>query len=336
VTTILLRGGTVVGETSSSRGDVLIKDGRLSEVGDSLAVPKGATVIDAEGCWVGPGFVDLHAHLREPGREEAETIDSGARAAAVGGYSAIVAMPNTEPALDNAALVAYVLARGATTPIDVAVAGAITQGRLGSHLAPLAEMAALGVRLFTDDGIGVQDPAVMRRALSYAKPLDVRLAQHCEDEQLAAGGTMNEGPWSSRLGLVGPPARRCSTRCSPGYQEVITDPSYAGQRSSPSPIPTSATTGSTRPTTRRPAPLPRRRRAGPGRPAQQLAVDGQPRGVPRPHGVPGITGVDTRRLTRHLRDRGAMPCAFGTAPVADLRPPPRRPRPPTGGTWCRR
>ena len=206
MTTILLRGGTVVGETSSSRGDVLIKDGRLSEVGDSLAVPKGATVIDAEGCWVGPGFVDLHAHLREPGREEAETIDSGARAAAVGGYSAIVAMPNTEPALDNAALVAYVLARGATTPIDVAVAGAITQGRLGSHLAPLAEMAALGVRLFTDDGIGVQDPAVMRRALSYAKPLDVRLAQHCEDEQLAAGGTMNEGPWSSRLGLVGRPA----------------------------------------------------------------------------------------------------------------------------------
>ncbi len=206
MTTILLRGGLVVGATSSTRGDVLIEDGQLSEIGDALAPPKGATVIDAEGCWVGPGFVDLHAHLREPGREEAETIESGARAAAVGGYSAVVAMPNTEPALDNPALVAYVLARGAATPIDVAVAGAITQGRLGTHLAPMAEMAALGVRLFTDDGIGVQDPAVMRRALSYAKPLGVRLAQHCEDEQLAAGGTMNEGAWSSRLGLVGRPA----------------------------------------------------------------------------------------------------------------------------------
>jgi len=206
VTTIVLRGGLVVGATSSARGDVLIRDGHLDEVGESLAAPPGATVIDAEGCWVGPGFVDLHAHLREPGREEAETIESGARAAAVGGYSAIVAMPNTEPALDNAALVSYVLARGATTPIDVAVAGAITQGRGGTHLAPMAEMAALGVRLFTDDGIGVQDAAVMRRALSYAKPLGVRLAQHPEDEQLAAGGTMNEGAWSSRLGLIGRPA----------------------------------------------------------------------------------------------------------------------------------
>ncbi len=202
----MLRGGVVVGVASSTRADVLIADGQLREVGESLAVPAGATVIDVDGCWVGPGFVDLHAHLREPGREEAETIESGARAAAVGGYSAIVAMPNTEPALDTAAMVAYVLARGATTPIDVAVAGAITQGRAGTHLAPMADMAALGVRLFTDDGVGVQDPAVMRRALSYARPLGVRLAQHCEDEQLAAGGTMNEGVWSSRLGLVGRPA----------------------------------------------------------------------------------------------------------------------------------
>jgi dihydroorotase len=206
VTTILVRGGLVVGERASNRADVIVEDGRIKEVGSSLVAPAGATTVDAEGCWVGPGFVDLHVHLREPGREEAETIESGARAAAMGGFSAIVAMPNTEPALDNAALVAYVLDRGAQTPIDVAVAGAITQGRRGELLAPMAEMAALGVRLFTDDGIGVQDPAVMRRALSYAKPLGVRLAQHCEDEQLAAGGTMNEGAWSSRLGLVGRPA----------------------------------------------------------------------------------------------------------------------------------
>ena len=100
----------------------------------------------------------------------------------------------------------YVLARGATTPLDICVAGAITQGRQGEALAPTAEMAALGVRLFSDDGVGVQDPSVMRRALRYAKPLGVRLAQHCEDEQLAGGGTMNEGVLSGRLGLTGRPA----------------------------------------------------------------------------------------------------------------------------------
>jgi dihydroorotase len=204
--TIILRGGLVVGEESNEIGDVLIDDGRILDVGHALDVPVGATVIDAEGCWVGPSFVDLHSHLREPGREEAETIESGARAGALGGYGALVAMPNTEPALDTPALVAYVVARGATTPLDIAVAGAITQGRQGEKLAPMAEMAALGVRLFTDDGTGVQNPAIMRRALTYAKSLGVRLAQHCEDEQLAAGGVMNEGAVSSRLGLVGRPA----------------------------------------------------------------------------------------------------------------------------------
>jgi dihydroorotase len=184
----------------------VIEDGRIAEIGQDLVAPGGATEIDANGCWVGPGFVDLHTHLREPGREEAETIESGARAGALGGYSALVAMPNTEPALDTPAMVSYVLARGASTPLDVAVAGAITQGRRGELLAPLAEMAELGVRLFTDDGSGVQNPALMRKALDYARPLGVRLAQHCEDDQLAAGGVMNESALSSRLGLVGRPA----------------------------------------------------------------------------------------------------------------------------------
>lgn len=203
---IVVRGGLIVGENSNEIGDVLIEDGRVRDVSATLDVPAGATVIDAEGCWVGPSFVDLHTHLREPGREEAETIESGARAGALGGYGALVAMPNTEPTLDTSALVAYVLARGASTPLDISVAGAITQGRLGEKLAPMAEMAALGVRLFTDDGTGVQNPSIMRRALVYAKSLGVRLAQHCEDEQLAAGGSMNEGALSSRLGLVGRPA----------------------------------------------------------------------------------------------------------------------------------
>jgi len=203
--TYLLRQATVVGPKQSRVGDVLVRDGRIARIDARIDAPAGALEIDAEGCWLGPGFVDLHTHLREPGREAAETIESGALAGAVGGYCALVAMPNTEPALDNAALVSYVLDKGARTPLDVAVAGAITQGREGRHLAPLAEMAALGVRLFTDDGVGVQDPSLMRRALEYARPLGVRLAQHCEDESLAQGGTMNEGIVSSRLGLVGRP-----------------------------------------------------------------------------------------------------------------------------------
>ena len=196
----------MVGPSASAVADVLVVDGVISEVAERVDAPAGARVIDASGCWVGPGLVDLHTHLREPGREAAEDIESGARAAMVGGYTAIVAMPNTEPALDTVALVAYVLDRGAGTPIDVAVAGAITQGRRGELLAPMAEMAALGVRLFTDDGVGVQNPSLMRRALAYAKPLGVRLAQHCEDELLANGGTMNEGVLSGRLGLIGRPA----------------------------------------------------------------------------------------------------------------------------------
>ena len=203
---IIIRQGLVVGADSNDVADVLIVDGRIAEVASTIDAPRDTQVIDARDCWVGPGFVDLHTHLREPGREAAETIESGARAGALGGYCALVAMPNTEPALDSVALVSFVLERGAITALDVAVAGAITVGRHGESLAPMAEMAALGVRLFTDDGLGVQDPSVMRRALTYAKPLGVRLAQHCEDERLAAGGTMNEGALSGRLGLIGRPA----------------------------------------------------------------------------------------------------------------------------------
>ena len=206
MSSFLLRAGLVVGPQTSRVADVLVIDGKVADVGTDLSAPPGCHVVDARECWVGPGFVDLHTHLREPGREEAETIESGALAGAVGGYTALMAMPNTEPTLDNVALVSYVLDRGARTPLDIAVAGAITVGRRGENLAPLAEMAELGVRLFSDDGMGVQDPSLMRRALTYARPLGVRLAQHCEDELLAAGGSMNEGAVSSRLGLVGRPA----------------------------------------------------------------------------------------------------------------------------------
>ena len=203
---IVVRGGTLVDETGERRGDVLVSEGRIVAVGDGIDAPKGATVLDAGGCVVGPGLVDLHAHLREPGGEIAETVESGSRAAALGGYTAVVAMPNTEPAIDSAAVARDVLALGETALAEIAVAGAITVGRRGERLVPMAELAALGVRLFTDDGRGVQHGGLMRRALEYASGLGVVLAQHCEDEQLAAGGHMHEGAWSSRLGIAGQPA----------------------------------------------------------------------------------------------------------------------------------
>jgi dihydroorotase len=202
---LLIRGGTVVDATGTRRADVLVRGGTVMAVEEGLDAGT-ARVLDAGGALVAPGLVDLHTHLREPGREEAETVETGARAAALGGYTAVVAMPNTEPAIDSAAVVRQVLDLGAGATCDVRVAGAITVGRAGQRLAPLAEMAALGVRLFTDDGSGVQDARLMRRALEYASSLGVVLAQHCEDEALAAGGHMHEGEWSSRLGLAGIPA----------------------------------------------------------------------------------------------------------------------------------
>ncbi|MDP9452484.1 MAG: dihydroorotase [Actinomycetota bacterium] len=196
----------MVDETGRRRADVLVVDGAVEALGEALDPPAGARVLDAGGCLVAPGLVDLHAHLRQPGHEEAETIETGARAAALGGYTAVVAMPNTEPPIDCAAVVREVQELAAPTPCRVHPAGAITARRAGQRLAPMAEMAALGVRLFTDDGAGVQDGRLMRRALEYASALGVTLAQHCEDDDLAAGGHLHEGEWSARLGVPGIPA----------------------------------------------------------------------------------------------------------------------------------
>ncbi len=203
---LMIRGGTVIDQGGERRADVLVQAGRVVAVGEDLPASSGMTVLDAGGCVVAPGLVDLHTHLRQPGREESETIETGARAAALGGFTALVAMPNTEPALDSAEAVRNVqeLADGVTA--EVAVAGAITVDRAGQRLAPMAELASLGVRLFTDDGAGVQSAGLMRRAFEYAAGLGVTLAQHCEDGSLAAGGAMHEGAWSSRLGIPGSPA----------------------------------------------------------------------------------------------------------------------------------
>lgn len=203
---VVIRGGTVVDQSGQRRADVRVgADGTIVEVGADLDT-SGATVIDASDAVVSPGLVDVHVHLRQPGREEAETVETGARCAARGGYTAIVAMPNTTPAIDCAAVVREVLELGRSAPCDVHTSGAVTIGRSGEQLAPMAEMAALGVRLFTDDGAGVQDAGLMRRAMQYASDLGVTLAQHCEVDELAAGGHMHEGEWSARLGIPGQPA----------------------------------------------------------------------------------------------------------------------------------
>lgn len=204
---VFLGGGTVVDSTGSRRADLLVSGDVIAAVEQAgLSPPAGATVLDASGCIVAPGLVDLHAHLREPGGEAAETIETGSRAAALGGYTAVVAMPNTEPPADSAAVVRYVLERSRGACCDVRPAGTITVGREGRRLAPMAELAALGVKIFTDDGTGVQDAGLMRRAMEYASALGVVVADHCEEASLAAGGVANEGPVASALGLPGRPA----------------------------------------------------------------------------------------------------------------------------------
>lgn len=208
MSTVVIRGGRVIDASGQRRADVAVdtETGRIAAVGPELPERSGERTLDADRCAVTPGLVDLHAHLRQPGQEEAETVETGSRAAALGGYTAVVAMPNTEPPIDGAAVVREVQELGRSALCDVYPAGTITVGRAGERLAPMAEMAALGVRIFTDDGRGVQDARLMRRALEYAAGLEVVLAQHCEDEAVAGGGHMHEGAWSSRLGLPGQPA----------------------------------------------------------------------------------------------------------------------------------
>jgi dihydroorotase len=202
--TTVIRGGTVLDQRGEQRLDVRIAGGVITEVGPSLT---GDRVLDAAGCMVSPGFVDLHVHLREPGREEAETIESGSRAAARGGFTAVVAMPNTEPPHDSLAVVQMVRRLGEQAGLcEVLPSGCITMGRAGEVLAPMAELAEAGVHLFTDDGTGVQDPLLMRRALEYSKSLGIVLAQHCEVSRLTEGAVMHEGGCCSRLGVPGWPS----------------------------------------------------------------------------------------------------------------------------------
>jgi len=208
MTSTVIQGGRVVDQTGIRRCDVRVDDesGLITEVGEGLT---GDTTLDAQRCWVAPGFVDIHAHVREPGNEQWGTIESESRAAALGGYTAIVAMPDTDPPADNASVVKEILALSRDALCEVSPAGAITVGRQGTALAPLGEMADLGVRIFTDSGHSLQDALVMRRAMEYANGIStddgarVVIAQHPQLDALAVDGVMHEGGWSARLGLEG-------------------------------------------------------------------------------------------------------------------------------------
>lgn len=203
--TVLITGVRLYGEGDPV--DVLVADGQIAEIGTGLAAD-GAEVIDATGQILLPGFVDLHTHLREPGREYAEDIETGSAAAALGGYTAVFAMANTDPVADSPVVTDHVWHRGQQVGlVDVHPVGAVTVGLEGKQLTEMGLMAAGAgqVRMFSDDGICVHDPLIMRRALEYAGGLGVLIAQHAEEPRLTVGAVAHEGPNAAKLGLAGWP-----------------------------------------------------------------------------------------------------------------------------------
>ncbi len=205
MTTYVLRGVRPLGADPT---DLLLRDGTIADVGPGLAAD-GAVLVDGTGLVALPGFVDLHTHLREPGREDAETVASGTRAAAAGGFTAVHAMANTEPVADTAGVVEQVWRLGREAAwVDVHPVGAVTVGLAGERLAELGAMAdsAARVRVFSDDGHCVADAVLMRRALEYVKAFDGVIAQHAQEPRLTHGAQMHEGELSAVLGLAGWPA----------------------------------------------------------------------------------------------------------------------------------
>lgn len=205
----LLRGGTVIDPASQKEelADVLIEGDRIKEIAPPRSLSPGkAEIIDAAGCWVTPGLIDLHVHLREPGQEYKEDIASGTLAAVRGGFTTVVAMPNTKPPIDSGELIHYVTQRAqSVAKCRVLMTGAVTIGQQGQTLAPFGEMRAAGACAFTDDGHPVADAHLMRRALEYASDFGVPILSHSEDLSLSKNGHMNEGSISTSLGLRGIP-----------------------------------------------------------------------------------------------------------------------------------
>jgi len=186
--------------------DILIERGKIKKIGKIEADSYDGESIDLAGKLVAPGFFDMHVHFREPGREDEETLMSGAMAAMSGGYTGVCPMPNTEPATDNREIVEFILDKFKSSLLNIYPIAAITKGREGKHLVEMADLVEAGVVAFSDDGASVQNTQVLRRALEYARMFDVLIIEHCEDNFLSAGGVMNEGFISTNLGLKGIPA----------------------------------------------------------------------------------------------------------------------------------
>ena len=204
---ILLRGGRLLDPASGrdERGDVLFEDGVVKAAGAGIAA-SGAHVIDAAGCWIAPGFVDLHCHLREPGQEYKEDIASGGRAAVAGGFTSVACMANTHPVNDDPAMTDYILDRARQdSPARVLPIAAATRGLEGKVMTEMVALVAAGAVAFSDDGKTIMDGGVMRRVLQYSRLVGVPVIVHCEDRTLVADGVVNEGPVSTRLGLPGNP-----------------------------------------------------------------------------------------------------------------------------------
>jgi dihydroorotase len=204
---LIIRSGRIIDPATSVDvvGDVIIEDGRIASVG--APVTGAAREIDARGLVVAPGFVDLHTHLRDPGLEYKEDIESGTRAAARGGFTTVCAMPNTEPAMDTRSVVEYVLREAAArASVRVLPIGAVSKGRKGAELAEFGDLAAAGCVAFSDDGAPVAGTTLMRRALEYASIFSLPIIDHCEDPSLVQDAVMNEGWVSTRLGLRAAPA----------------------------------------------------------------------------------------------------------------------------------
>lgn len=187
--------------------NVLLDNGKITEITSTNTVPSGYEVIDAGGCIVSPGFIDMHVHLRDPGQEYKEDIESGTRAAAAGGFTTICPMPNTNPTNDCASVTEYVMDRARLSGVvNVLPIGAISRGRKGEALADIGDMAASGVIGLSDDGSSVASSLLLRRAMEYASNFDLLIISHCEDASLVTNGVMNEGALSTKLGLLGMPA----------------------------------------------------------------------------------------------------------------------------------
>lgn len=210
MTSLLLAGGRVIDPSSQldQVTDVLVADGRITAVGAdaSRQAPSGHQRIDVSGRVVCPGLIDLHVHLREPGQTAKETIETGAQAAARGGFTTIVCMPNTSPSVDSAGTVAFIQERARAACVRVEITGALTKGIEGEELAPIGSLARAGVVALTDDGHCIQNNELMRRALEYAQMFQLPVMDHCQDYGLVTDGVMHEGYWSTVLGLRGWPS----------------------------------------------------------------------------------------------------------------------------------